>query len=80
MQAGLSGSKQYRIVVAQAINRPCPETGNDADQSVFAMNARRPAEFVITEGNARIGRQIVFSDAAADHFLNHDTHFFVEVQ
>ena len=57
-----------------------PNPGHPSYQSIIPLDASRPTEFIITERNARTCWQEVFADLLSDNFLNHDSHFFMEMK
>jgi hypothetical protein len=79
-QGRLSRGEQLGVVVAQPVHRPGAQAGNEAEQAVLASDAGRPAKLVPGKSDSGEGREEIFAGPAAHHRLNHDSHFFVEVE
>jgi hypothetical protein len=71
-QVGLTRGDERGIVVAGPIDGPRSKTGHQADQSVLAPDARRPAELVVAERDARPGWQEVPARTLPHDFLDQD--------
>ena len=79
-QGRLARREQHRVVVADAVDRPCAEARHETDEAVLAPEPRGPAELIAAESDARVGRHQVGSGARADDLLDHDAHLLVEVE
>ncbi len=79
-QTRLSRRHQHRVVVGQAVDRPRTEAGHQTQQSVFAPDPGRPAEFVVGERHAREHGQEVRADPLSHHLLDQDAHLLVHVE
>src|SRR3990172_2925925 len=80
MKIGLARRKQEGIIVAQTIDGPSSKAGDKANQAIFTSYPRGPSKFVVRECNPRVRRQEVVPNPSPHHFLNHDSHFFVEIR
>ncbi len=79
-QARLPRSDENRIVVAHAIDRARAQAGHHPEQPVLAADAGRPGQLVAAEGDAGEGGKKVVSDPRSNDLLDHDPHFFAEVE
>jgi len=79
-QVGRTGRNQDGIVVADTVHGAGAEARHQPHEAVFALDARRPAEFVVRKRDARIRREEIRPHPGADDFLHHDGHLLVEIQ
>jgi len=74
--AGLAGADQDGIIGAHAVDGSRPQAGHEAKDAVLSPDARRPAEFVVAEGDAGERREKEPADAPADDALSFLPYFY----
>ena len=79
-KVGLAGRDQHRIVIHHTVHRASSQAGNQAEQSISAIDAGRPAKFIIAERHAGTRWKKVLADLLAHDLLDHDSHLFMNIQ
>ena len=78
-KTGVAQADHARVVVGHPLDRACAQAGDDAHESLFTLEPRRPQEGVTAKAYARQGWEEVTLVFAAFDLLQDDRHALVVV-
>ena len=80
LSPGWPGLIEQRVIVAHPVDGPRPQPGHQAQDAVLPLDAGRPAELVVVEGDAGEGREEILAHPRPDDPLDEHAHLLVVVE